>query len=1131
MGEISDRTKLGLVTYVDDHYNYVWSLNLNALELRFPLNPGAEFQPGEVVRYVQTHDGRSVQILHNLMKTKDQWPEPVQRPQTGQVKWKVRVKITFAPTTSTHYNEIMGSDDEERVKAIAYSDDIQFCVAFNDLEFEVGKVYNAWITRIPKAHDALAKKLGTIFCICGMKLEELNDPNAISQLMDECPWYDDDNNDNDDDIGLPLLKGNGNTTVESNGNVEQHQKSQDIHYYEEEPAATNYAEELHDDEEGEKYTGLIVRCESEYSAIWGPSHGLVRVQLDGQTQNIENPVWPLSTWVHYRCMPELSQLRGGIRCEHTAYDIKRINFHREIITINNTVAARMRLTKAKAHGKQYFIAYENFFKEVLCSCQDNQLKDKMQPDDPNAFVDIYALYTDLYKTSKWVAFAVKLNDSDQWTKVTELPPSIDSEVNPFFERYGNYSEYTPGEEMQQNELLRKKFEAPADWNGSRDLGDKIIDVLGLVTCFENENRTSVIATKYGIARQPTTLKLGTWIRATILPDSRPSPGKNIMRNLPSYVVEYSRKIRPPISTRAVDHDGVTKLLICCNVNVGPNCLENEYLGIIEDPRKIIRFEGSKYINSFLAEICFSRDEQNQNIRFWKVLKNHGEFTKSVHTVALKLSYFPYALGDTCDGAHTVLLDPIFDAKKFYAATQPTETHDYNERIKAELGLYVPCEKNEQVKKQRAVGIVVTKTESYAILYSKGHGDAIMPYQYFQNREVFEQIFKLGEFVGAEFAQVSKVPNRELLYKWMCLPEFKHSKQIIAKRTILQKYVQFYLRCDFRKANIRACTENLSQNECEKKYYIDTEVGPVLLSEDVINKNDLLGKVVELWITHMHKQYGCNWRITHFKMNTMEEDDELDGLKIHVERELGEPRTFLELRAGNIPTFYAEMDNGTPHQKIPSSFAGYDGENLSQDVPAITAQTEDNIDIFNTNNHQYNGNLRDCEQRCSGADYGNSAHNKNTEKLISTGYGDFLYGSHVPDVMAGERYHGERYRPRNTDNDDEGDMSDNNSNLSSSPFESEEEKVESVNDDQESVFSDDSEAFERNMRILGGATPPPPPSRYAILAASAVGTNPSAQQHVPRSSGSFGAGRVDEQQRSHKQNNIPLMNLEEDLIQL
>ena len=94
---------------------------------------------------------------------------------------------------------------------------------------------------------------------------------------------------------------------------------------------------------------------------------------------------------------------------------------------------------------------------------------------------------------------------------------------------------------------------------------QIVDVLGVVVGREeddDDNTVAVIATRYGIARQPTVLKLGIWVRATIILDRSPlREDQNYMEGLASYMVMKSKKIAPPISTRAVKVNGTEKLLV------------------------------------------------------------------------------------------------------------------------------------------------------------------------------------------------------------------------------------------------------------------------------------------------------------------------------------------------------------------------------------------------------------------------------------------------------------------------------------------------------------------------------------------------------------------------------------------
>jgi hypothetical protein len=51
MGEISEKTKLGIITFIDKRYNYVWNAILGPHELRFPLNPDKEFKVTFVLKF------------------------------------------------------------------------------------------------------------------------------------------------------------------------------------------------------------------------------------------------------------------------------------------------------------------------------------------------------------------------------------------------------------------------------------------------------------------------------------------------------------------------------------------------------------------------------------------------------------------------------------------------------------------------------------------------------------------------------------------------------------------------------------------------------------------------------------------------------------------------------------------------------------------------------------------------------------------------------------------------------------------------------------------------------------------------------------------------------------------------
>ncbi|KAL7074274.1 hypothetical protein ACQ4LE_006453 [Meloidogyne hapla] len=969
MGEISDQTKIGIITFIDKRYNYVWNTSFGPLELRFPLNPNLDFQLGDVVRYVQSHDGLAPQIVHNLLKHKVQ----LKIERSPKILWKIEVNLVFASRSSKQFKEAMESDDEDRIRGVAWAQDFLLVASYLDgVEYEEGVVYRAHITRIPHRWEPLAKKIGTIFAVLGKKFEKCTDPEAIEKFWSFCPWKNrfklQKSSSEESDIGLPPHPHQSESRNNFlNGKTNQSESKRKL-VYEEHQEISNFAETLHDMNEGDEKIGLVVICEKEYSVIWNPFDDLVRVQF-GQHQNDggnQLPVWPLCEWVKYRCMSEESQIANGVVCKYTAYDIKKTKALKDVTLLKNeNVAVKCNLSSAKAFSSEFFVANDSFFQSVLCSCKDRVLKEQMEEDD--ASIDVYAIFTDAYKhRNRWVAFAFR--DKDSWRKIVGLPPSVDSQVQPFFTRFENRA--TAACETMNDELLgTNRFKAPTDWKGYRHEGEKIIDAIGIVVCYEDDEQTTVIATKFGLARQTKNFPLGVWVVTTIAPDERPPRLlKNKIRDLSSYIVKRSKKIGPLMSTRVVNDKGVNKLLLCCPVIAeASKIFRNEYLGKIYDLDNLMRPQqnGQFCSSGYLVELCLSRSRED-GLRFWKILKNHGEYNKTVNCVALKLSHFPCEMGLTCEDAHTILLDQIYEADELpkqnksnqqnnsdsstlkqntsnssywesskenqhFANTlpyQPPKVPDINPqkpniseefsshqqqaspsksfksykpasrivsnhgmddcpKITTELNRYKPV--SGEAKRQ--VGFVVVKTSNFAILFTKLYGDAIVLPQYMESQEAFDQLFVLGRFIGASFSRVNEPIRNELTYHFMCLPEFKlYKRQIVPTRVVLGQFVQVYVTCDFTKNNVKECTEEMKGcSETEQRHYIETEIGNVLLVNEVVDKNDLLGKVVDLWLSHVQKRYGCSWQIVLTEINSLQNNLIIDEIEIIKDRELENKR--------------------------------------------------------------------------------------------------------------------------------------------------------------------------------------------------------------------------------------------------
>ncbi|CAK5076328.1 unnamed protein product [Meloidogyne enterolobii] len=976
MGEISDKTKIGIITYIDRLYNYVWNTKLGPLELRFPLNPNLTFEPGDVVRYVQSHDGLAPQIVHNLLKH-EKAQNQLKIVRSPRIHWKVEVNLVFASHSSREYREAMENDDEDRLKGIAWAQDFLLVASYLDnVEYEEGVVYRAYITRIPHRWEPLARKIGTIFAVLGRQFEKCTDPEAVKRFWSLCTWKDMFNSSEETDIGLPLDPNSDSRGSASNNRVNQNDfERQNV--YEEQQENSNFVETLHDSSlsEGEEKIGLVVICKKEYSVIWNPFDDLVRVQF-GQHQNDGDnqlPIWPLCEWVKYRCMPEESQIANGVVCKYTAYDIKKTKALKDVTLLKNeNVAVKCNLSSGKAFSSEFFTANDSFFQSVLCSCKDRVLKEQMEDDD--ASIDVYAIFTDAYKhNNRWMAFAFR--DKDYWRKIVGLPLTVDSQVQPFFTRFENRA--TAAFETMNDELLgTNRFKAPTDWKGYRHDGEKIIDAIGVVVCFEDDGQTSVIATKFGLARQPTELKLGVWVVTTIVPDERPPQLlKNKIRDLGSYIVKRSKKTGPLMSTRVVNDKGINKLLLCCPVVAeASKIFRNEYLGKIYDLDNLMRPQqnGQFCSSGYLVELCFSRSGEDKSLRFWKILKNHGEYNKTVNCVALKLSHFPHEMGLTCDDAHTILLDQIYDEDELskqnksnqqnitqqnnidssilnqntsnsynwesskenhhFANTLPyqlpkvsdiniqkanlserltshqqaspsksLQSHKPASRIVSnhgtddcsklimELNRYQPA--GGETKRQ--LGIVVAKTPNFAILFTRLYGDAIVLPRYMNSQEEFDQLFVLGRFIGATFSRVNEPKLNELTYQFMCLPEYKLNKrQLIETRVVLGQFVLAFVTCNFRQENIRDCTEEMKENtETEQRQYIETELGNVLLVNAVIDYNDLRGKVVDLWLSHIQKSYGCYWQIYLSEKNMLQNNLKIDEIKIIEDSKLENKQKF------------------------------------------------------------------------------------------------------------------------------------------------------------------------------------------------------------------------------------------------
>uniref|UniRef100_A0A914HFX8 Uncharacterized protein n=1 Tax=Globodera rostochiensis TaxID=31243 RepID=A0A914HFX8_GLORO len=667
-------------------YNYVWTSHLRTLELRYPLNPQTGFQPGEMVRFIQLKDGRGPQVVHDLVKEHDLKLEILREPgKDGTISWKAKVTMVFAPPTNERLRKMKAIN--EQVKGLAYTEDFLEVISFLPLDVVPGVVYEGFVTRLPESFIGVGKKLGSLFCVKHKKNSQFNnivtDRAKIQSLLEQCPFSDEFPRDDYDDIGLPATveptSSNAprltDNSAQNGVGVAMNDQLQHEYIYEED-FSLNYAERLHDIEEGAQDLGLIVRTSDEYAVIWSAKHDLVRIQL---ASGVNEQQWSLAAWVHYRCFQEQSQLHHGVRCNHTAYDITpaRGGDCDRIVTTFATehgkeVAMQCAIANPVAVNSQLFHAYDAFVHEIICP-HDRGLKELLQDGQT---VKVMCVFADDYVKHRWIAFAVE-KPEDTYQKLDGLPPVIDAKVLPYFGRHNNRRVNQIDEQMHMLNV-GARFKPPLGWTGAKQTGDRVMNVLGVAIRFERQKTVSVIATAFGLARQPKCLELGTWVEATIEAESDDRALHNhtyeSFMHEHSYRVLYSKKISPPMSTRVIMVNGTERVLMCGDVKSILNGLRNTYLGHVEDTQGNIG--SAKSGESYLVELGITRHAEDNRICFWNVLKSHGKSVINVHKVPLAMSHFNAEEGKTCDDAHRILLDPVFDAKDHaFESAKPVNAYE------------------------------------------------------------------------------------------------------------------------------------------------------------------------------------------------------------------------------------------------------------------------------------------------------------------------------------------------------------------------------------------------------------------------------------------------------------------------
>jgi hypothetical protein len=77
-------------------------------------------QLGEMVRYTQSFDASNAQPVNQLMHIfpHPEFPYELVRPKSGDIEWKIRTPIAFAPEDSEVYRQMMAKDDDKVLREL-----------------------------------------------------------------------------------------------------------------------------------------------------------------------------------------------------------------------------------------------------------------------------------------------------------------------------------------------------------------------------------------------------------------------------------------------------------------------------------------------------------------------------------------------------------------------------------------------------------------------------------------------------------------------------------------------------------------------------------------------------------------------------------------------------------------------------------------------------------------------------------------------------------------------------------------------------------------------------------------------------------------------------------------------------
>ncbi|KAI1723417.1 hypothetical protein DdX_03576 [Ditylenchus destructor] len=664
---------LGIVTLLDENFIYVWGATTRWKELRYPRNAAPDIQVGTVVRYTQTKDFDEVQDSQDLFRAMNP-PFSVVKMPHSPLQFKVQTLIVFPPEDYMPYSKV-GIEDMQSV-AIAFSVDFNRVACFIPRDCTPNTVFSGYVCRIPRKNNYLIPLVETLFCLTKDKLEEVTDPEKICDVFDLLPW-------NNTSSETENVMGEENCLKQQNYNAyglevdekqtkpgytkdqrnqgfkneERFSRAPDIQpshskmdskhsqpsHREPIVQPTNSNAE-HDSSSDHSYEpiGIVVRIEPNYTVVWSRNDGLI-------CANVEPGSYPLGKWVRYQCFEESYE---PIECGN----IRKSAFSLEIIPdpgipprrcykvgTRVQVTAYVKRSVYRADNEAFISAHDDVLGTILCS-KDKYLRQKL-----DLGVELFAIYMEGYqRASHWIAVAMK-NASGDWTQPTNLPEPARLLARKAFGETDSSDEEEDKDRVKQYKDRNygdKKFEPPKDWKGIRSVTDrKTEDVLGIVIKHEQNEHVegqelSVLYTVFGLARLQKRHAIGTWLRTTILEDQEEDKNNReiaVTKNFTKcFIVLKSVVILPPMSTRVIRHNGHDRILLCGTIFKGGRCFENAYVGIVNDPHRVMP-STMQVSEEYLVEIGLV---EHRGLLLWQVMKSHGLAYKDINWVPLERSHIP-----------------------------------------------------------------------------------------------------------------------------------------------------------------------------------------------------------------------------------------------------------------------------------------------------------------------------------------------------------------------------------------------------------------------------------------------------------------------------------------------------------